>query len=123
MGFILKEVIHPKVMARKFVTATVAYVPPDVSLGKIGEALDRFAEVVSLTELHVRDFPEIKSRKQQAILKPRGAGLPSYFPVRNFKASLFFTGCWLSGCLPAVPTEGTDHLGRDCTRKNMRQCF
>lgn len=54
MGFILKEkVIHPKVMARKFVTATVAYIPPDVSLGEIGEALDRFAEVVSLTELHV----------------------------------------------------------------------
>ena len=35
-GFILKEkVVYPIVMARKFVTATVAYVPPDASRGEI----------------------------------------------------------------------------------------
>ena len=51
-GFILKErVIHPTLVARRFVTAMVAYVPPDASLYDIEYALEQFAEVISIKEL------------------------------------------------------------------------
>ena len=66
-GFILKEKrIHPVLMAQRFVTATVAYVMLDATLGDIERALERYAEVISIKDLHVRDFPSIKNGKQRA---------------------------------------------------------
>ena len=116
-GFILKEkLVYPIVMARKFVTATVAYVPLDASLGEIRAALDRFADVISLTELYIRDFPDIKNGKLQAVLKRRSCGLPAFFQIRTYKASLFFSGG--VSCCPYC--EKTDHLGRDCQRKHEK---
>lgn len=47
-------------MANRFVTATVAYTPPDASLGDIKRALKRHADVISIKNLYIRDFPEIK---------------------------------------------------------------
>ena len=41
-GFILKEKkVYPKVIAKRFVTATVAYAPPDATLGEIQWALEQ----------------------------------------------------------------------------------
>ena len=69
-GFILKEQrVRPKLVAERFVTATVAYVPPDASMREIEEALERFADVVSLKELYLRDFPGIRNGRQRVILK------------------------------------------------------
>ena len=80
-GFILKEQrVRPKLVAERFVTATVEYIPPDASMHEIEEALERFADVVSLKELCLRDFPGIKNSKQRAVLKPREGGLPSLLP-------------------------------------------
>ena len=112
-GFILKEQkVRPKLVSQCFITTTVAYVPPDV-------ALERFADVVSLKELYMRDFPGIKNGKQRAVLKPREGGLPSFFPIRDKKASLFFTG--RISCCPYC--EERDHLGRDCLTKRIRRCY
>ena len=67
-GFNLKEQrVRPKLVAERFVTATVAYVPPDASMREI-EALERFADVVSLKELYLRDFPGIRNGRR-VILK------------------------------------------------------
>ena len=50
-GFILKEQrVRPKLVAERFVRATVEYIPPDASMREIEEALERFADVVSLKE-------------------------------------------------------------------------
>ena len=99
-GFILKErIIHPTLVARRFVTATVAYVPPDATLSDIQYALEQFAEVISIKELYLRDFPSIRNGKQRVVLRPRG-GLPSFFTIKNYKASLFF--CWQSLMLPLL---------------------
>ena len=67
----------------------------------------------------MRDFPGIKNGKQRAVLKPREGGLPSFFPIRDKKASLFFTG--RISCCPYC--EERDHLGRDCPTKRIRRCF
>ena len=88
-GFILKEKrIHPVLMAKHFVTATVAYTPPDATLGDIERALERYAEVISIKDLYVRDFPGIKNGKQRVVLKPREGKLPAFFQVGRYKASL-----------------------------------
>ena len=119
-GFILKEEkVRPKLVSQRFITTTVAYVPPDVPMREIEDALERFADVVSLKELYMRDFPGIKNGKQRAVLKPREGGLPSFFPIRDKKASLFFTG--RISCCPYC--EKRDHLGRDCPTKRIRRCF
>ena len=119
-GFILKEEkVRPKLVSQHFITTTVAYVPPDVPMREIEEALERFADVLSLKELYMRDFPGIKNGKQRAVLKPREGGLPSFFPIRDKKASLFFTG--RISCCPYC--EERDHLGRDCPTKRIRRCF
>ena len=119
-GFILKEKrIHPVLMAKRFVTATVAYVPPDATLGDIEKALERCAEVISIKDLYVRDFPGIKDGKQRVVLKPREGKLPAFFQVGRYKASLFFSG--RVACCPYC--ERTDHLGRDCTRKREKKCY
>lgn len=119
-GFILKEKkVQPKLVSQHFITATVAYVPHNVPMHEIEEALERFADMVSLKELYTRDFPGIKKGKQRAVLKPREDGLPSFFPIRNYKASLFFTG--RISCCPYY--EERDHLGRDCLTKRICQCF
>ena len=119
-GFILKERrVRPKLISERFVTATVAYVPPDASMREIEEALERFADVVSFKELYLRDFPGIKNGRQRVILKPREGGLPSFFPIRDYKASLFFTG--RISCCPYC--EERDHLGRNCPNKKVRRCF
>ena len=108
-GFILKEQkVKPKLVSQHFITTTVAYVPPNVPMREIEDALERFADVVSLKELYMRDFPGIKNGKQRAVLKPREGGLPSFFPIRDKKASLFFTG--RISCCPYC--EERDHLGR-----------
>ena len=118
-GFILKErVIHPTLVARRFVTATVAYVPPDATLSDIQYALEQFAEVISIKELYLRDFPRIRNGKQRVVLRPRD-GLPSFFTIKNYKASLFFAGR-VSYC---PYCEGKDHLGWDCKRKREKRCF
>ena len=116
---IFKDADLAERIAQKFVTATVAYVPPDASLGEIREALECYADVISLTDLYIRDFPGIKNGKQRAILKPRAAGLPAFIPIRNYKVSLFFAG--RVSCCPYC--EKTDHLGRDCKRKHERRFF
>ena len=119
-GFILKERrVRTKLVAQLFITATVAYVPPDASMQEIEEALERFTDVVSLKELYLQDFPGIKIGKQRAILKPREGGLPSFFPIRDYKASLFFAGH--ISCSPYC--EERDQLGRDCPSKRIRRCY
>ena len=119
-GFILKEKrIHPVLMAKHFMTATVAYAPPDATLGDIERALERYAEVISIKDLYVRDFPGIKNGKQRVVLKPREGKLPAFFQVGRYKASLFFSG--RVACCPYC--ERTDHLGRDCQRKREKKCF
>ena len=119
-GFILKEQrVRPKLVAERFVTATVEYILPDASMREIEEALERFADVVSLKELCLRDFPGIKNGKQRAVLKPREGGLPSFFPIRDYKASLFFTS--RISCCPYC--EERDHLGRNCPSKRIHPCF
>ena len=118
-GFILKEKrIHTVLMAQRFVTATVAYVPPDTTLGDIERALERYAEVISIKDLYVRDFPGIKNGKR-VVLKPRKGRLPAFFQVMRYKASLFFSG--RVACCPYC--ERADHLGRDCPRKREKKCF
>ena len=119
-GFILKQKrIHPVLMAKRFVTATVAYAPTDATLGDIERALECYAEVISIKDLYVRDFPGIKNGKQRVVLKPREGRLPSFFQVGRYKASLFFSG--RVACCPYCVR--TDHLGCDCPRKRDRKCF
>ena len=119
-GFILKEKrIHPVLMAKRFVTATVAYAPPDATLGDIERALERYTEVISIKDLYVRDFPGIKNGKQRVVLKPQEGKLPAFFQVGPYKASLFFSG--RVACCPYC--KRTDHLGRDCTRKREKKCY
>ena len=79
---------------------------------EIEDALERFADVASLKELYMRAFPGIKNGKQR-VVKPREGGLPSFFPIRVYKASLFFTG--RVSCCPYC--EQRDHQGRDCQTK------
>ena len=119
-GFILRETkIYPNLIAQRFITATVAFAPAIASLGDIERALEPFAEVISIKDLYIREFPAIKNGKQRVVLKPRGAGLPSFFQVGRYKASLFFTG--RVSCCPYC--EETTHLGRDCTTKHVKRCF
>lgn len=119
-GFILKEEkVYPKLIGERFITATVAYAPPIASLGDIERALEPFAELISIKDLFIRDFPGIRNGKQRLILKPREGRLPSFFQVGRYKASLFFTG--RVSCCPYC--EETSHLGRDCPRKHERRCF
>ena len=117
--FILeKKRIHPVLMAQRFVTATVAYAPPDATLGDIERALEHYTEVISIKDLYVRDFPGIKNGKR-VVLKPRKGRLPAFFQVMRYKASLFFSG--RVACCPYC--ERADHLGRDCPRKREKKCF
>ena len=119
-GFILKETrIYPNLIAQRFVTAIVAFAPAIASLGDIERGLEPFAEVISIKDLYIRDFPAIKNGKQRVVLKPRGAGLPSFFQVGRYKASLFFTG--RVSCCPYC--EEMTHLGRDCLTKHVKRCF
>ena len=119
-GFILKESrIRPTLIGKSFITATVAYAPANATLGDIERALEPYAEVISIKDLFIRDFPEIKNGKQRVVLKPRYSKLPSFFQVGTYKASLFFTG--RVSCCPYC--EETDHLGRDCPRKREKKCF
>ena len=85
----------------------------------IERALEPYAEVISIKDLCIRDFPEIKNGKQRVVLKPREARLPSFFQVGRYKASLFFTG--RVSCCPYF--KEADHLGRDCQRKREKKCF
>ena len=105
-------------VARRFVTAMVPYVPPDASLSDIEYALEQFAEVISIKELYLRDFPSIRNGKQRVVLRPCD-GLPSFFLIKGYKATLFFAG--RVSCCPYY--EETDHLGRDCKRKRQKRCF
>ena len=75
--------------------------------------------VISIKDLYIRDFPAIKNGKQRVVLKPYGAGLPSFFQVGRYKASLFFTG--RVSCCPYC--EETTRLGRDCPTKHVKRCF
>ena len=63
MDSFLKKNGSTVLMAQRFVTATVAYVMLDATLGDIERALERYAEVISIKDLHVRDFPSIKNGK------------------------------------------------------------
>ena len=113
-GFILKESrIRATLIGKRFITATVSYAPANATLGDIERALEPYADVISIKDLFIRDFPEIKNGKQRVVLKPRHSKLPSFFQVGTYKASLFFTG--RVSCCPYC--EETDHLGRDCPRK------
>ena len=119
-GFILKEArIHPKLIGQQFITATVAYAPANATLGDIERVLEPYAEVISIHDLFIRDFPGIKNGKQLVVLKPPEAGLPSFFQVGRCKASLFYTG--RISCCPYC--EQRDHLGRDCPRKHKKKCL
>ena len=104
-GFILKEkVVYPIVMAHNFVTATVAYVPPDASLGEIRATLDRFADVISLTELYIRDFPDIKNGKLRAILKPRSCWSSCFLSDQDIQGESVLLGP--SIMLPILREDG-----------------
>ena len=119
-GFILKESrIRPTLIGKRLITVTVAYAPTNATLGNIERTLELYAEVISIKDLCIRDFPEIKNGKQRVVLNPREARLPSFFQVGRYKASLFFTG--RVSCCPYC--EETDHLGRDCQRKCEKKCF
>ena len=119
-GFILKEKkVHPKVIAKRFVTATVAYAPPDATLGEIQWALEQYAEMISIQELYVREFPEIRNGRQRVVLKLRDRGMPSFVQIGQSKASLFFAG--RVSCCPYC--EEKNHLGRDCPTKHIKRCF
>ena len=118
-GFILKESrIRPTLIGKRFITATVAYAPVNATLGDIERALEPYAEVISINDLFIRDFPEIKNGKQRVVLKPRHSKLPSFFQVGTYKASLFFTG--RVSCCPYC--EETDHLEGTAHVKE-KKCF
>ena len=87
--------------------------------GDIERALEPYAEVISIKDLYIRDFPEIKNGKQRVVLKPWESKLPSLFQVGRYKASLFFTG--RVSCCPYC--EQTDHLGKDCSRKHEEMLY
>ena len=119
-GFILKEKkVHPKVIAKRFITATVAYARPDATLGEIEWALEQYAKVLSIQELYVREFPEIRNGRLRVVLKLRDGGLPSFVPIGRYKASLFCAG--RVSCCPYC--EDRNHLGRDCPTKHIKRCF
>lgn len=121
----MRKKVWLKLVSQRFVTATVAYVPPNASMREIEEvreiedALECFADVASLKELYMRAFPGIKNGKQRVVVKPREGGLPSFFPIRVYKASLFFTG--RVSCCPYC--EQRDHQGRDCQTKRICRCY
>ena len=118
-GFILKEKkVHPKAIAKRFVMASIAYAPPDATLGEIEWALEQYAEVISIHELYVRKFPEIRNGRQRVVLKLRDRGLPSFVQIGRCKASLFF-----AGRVSCCPYCEENHLGRDCPTKHIKRCF
>ena len=96
-------------MAKRVVTATVAYTP-DATLGDIERALERYTEVISIRDLHVRDFPGIKNGKQSVVLKPQEGKLPSFFQVGRYKASLFVSG--RVACCPYCEQTETKNASR-----------
>ena len=66
---------------------------PHETLDGIGWALEKYAEVISIRNLHVRDFPGIKNGKQRVVLRPREGGLPPFFRWKSVPLLHFTPYC------------------------------